>query len=282
MEKLMQRLAELGLESYYERTKHYLRNAIHMEYTVIPEREIPVGASKLGGHPDLPAEFEWPRQEEGECLLFLLQLNLAELAPYDLDGMLPREGMLYFFYDVGPMPSVPYGDPDGWAVRYYPGSDVTRQCGPEDVKGYFASARPEFATRPEIPFLESDLVPREALEEGEYWKLGVFRDNYASKNGQESDICHKLLGHARSVQTYGMESICEEYYRKHHEPDGYSHEEPRYPHSAERWVNLLQLDSCSELYWVWDEGYGRVYFWIEAEDLKNRRFDRVLAVSQTS
>ena len=60
------------------------------------EGDIPLGASKRGGWPDLPAELEIPAGT-----MFAMQLNLAELeracAQHGLPQLLPPEGMLYLF-----------------------------------------------------------------------------------------------------------------------------------------------------------------------------------------
>jgi len=58
-----------------------------------------VGQSKVGGRPDLPAGFEWPHEEDDDDapLGFVAQIDLAEVAPHDLDHALPERGMLWFF-----------------------------------------------------------------------------------------------------------------------------------------------------------------------------------------
>ena len=60
--------------------------------------------SKWGGDPDMPEQMEYPSievTEEGETydypLTFVCQINCEDLAAYDPDGLLPHEGMLYFF-----------------------------------------------------------------------------------------------------------------------------------------------------------------------------------------
>ena len=64
---------------------------------------IPADASKIGGKPWLPANFEWPiftdDDKTARPLSFLCQINLSEVKQYDRDGLLPDHGMLYFFYD---------------------------------------------------------------------------------------------------------------------------------------------------------------------------------------
>lgn len=75
-----------------------------------PAHETPLGSSRIGGLPDLPDGAQWPlylgppkpdatwEAFKGEPLAFLLQVNLAEMAPFDVDGLLPSSGVLYFFF----------------------------------------------------------------------------------------------------------------------------------------------------------------------------------------
>lgn len=61
-------------------------------------------SSKWWGNPDLPPDAEYPMMkvsgdgEEGEYpLTFICQMDCEDIAPLDKDGLLPHEGMLYFF-----------------------------------------------------------------------------------------------------------------------------------------------------------------------------------------
>ncbi|WTK84008.1 YwqG family protein [Kribbella sp. NBC_01510] len=58
-----------------------------------------LAASRLGGAPDLPPAITWPRNDD-EPLSFIAQVNLADVAAYDSEGVLPRAGLLSFFYDA--------------------------------------------------------------------------------------------------------------------------------------------------------------------------------------
>ena len=60
----------------------------------------PLGSSKLGGDPDLPADAQWPRGRGKRPLSFVAQLDLAELAACALPAELPRTGLLSFFCDL--------------------------------------------------------------------------------------------------------------------------------------------------------------------------------------
>ena len=84
-------------------------NSIRLK-TSYADEKLSVGASKLFGAPDIYDGFEWPTIEvDGEeyDLSFIGQINLAEASKFDKDGILPKVGMLYFFYDLDEMPHDP-------------------------------------------------------------------------------------------------------------------------------------------------------------------------------
>lgn len=87
------------------------KNAILLDMKKSTDEEIPIGASKSGGYPDLPPTIPIPelsgftvRYRNSEihremCSMQLIaQINLAEFAAYDRDKKLPEKGMLYFFW----------------------------------------------------------------------------------------------------------------------------------------------------------------------------------------
>ena len=63
-----------------------------------PDPEIPHSWSRLGGLPSVPAEWEWPMSEQ-EPLLFIGQINCAELRKFGNTASLPRDGVISFFAD---------------------------------------------------------------------------------------------------------------------------------------------------------------------------------------
>ena len=96
------------------------RNGIRIE-TGKPVGSLPVGASKFGGIPDCPPDFVWPyyegkisvteREEDAPVsvtdagwirapLAFLAQFDCREASAFDAEGLLPREGVLSFFYEL--------------------------------------------------------------------------------------------------------------------------------------------------------------------------------------
>lgn len=127
---LLELFAEAGLAKHAEAL---IRPSVRLHATRVEESTVPGGATKLGGRPDLPADVEWPR-EQNEPLTFLAQLDLGELAPLLPKGALPSSGLLSFF--VGE-------DPDGAAgyletarvLHTRKGARLVRRDAPEDYFG---------------------------------------------------------------------------------------------------------------------------------------------------
>lgn len=87
-----------------------------------PKDKLPAGSSKLFGNPDVWDGFEWPYIEEnGEKydLTFMCQIDCAKAEGFDESGLLPKTGILYFFYDLDTMPEVP--DEKSARVLWYNG-----------------------------------------------------------------------------------------------------------------------------------------------------------------
>ncbi|HEY7092264.1 MAG TPA: DUF1963 domain-containing protein, partial [Ktedonobacterales bacterium] len=103
LEEIREALRAAGLERLADVAERLTLPAIRIEPQMVDEDAIPIGASKLGGRPDLPPDFVWP-EWKGIGLTFLAQFQLSELGAYDVERLLPSEGMLYFFYEVEAQP----------------------------------------------------------------------------------------------------------------------------------------------------------------------------------
>jgi hypothetical protein len=66
-------------------------SSIIIETEEADEDAIAIGESKIGGMPHVPEGFVWPLRV-GAPLGFIAQINLSEVAPYDLDNALSHEG----------------------------------------------------------------------------------------------------------------------------------------------------------------------------------------------
>ena len=93
---LEQTLSAHGLHHYWQTVKPLVRNAI--TFTTHKAEHIPLGASRLGGDPDLPPHIDWPYNGKTP-LSFIAQINFADSKPHDHDDRLPASGILYLFYD---------------------------------------------------------------------------------------------------------------------------------------------------------------------------------------
>jgi hypothetical protein len=81
------------------------RAGIELDATEVREASLKPGVSRLGGRPDLPAGTAWPvavREKDSVRhelpLAFVAQLALAEVKPFDAEGLLPAAGLLSFFF----------------------------------------------------------------------------------------------------------------------------------------------------------------------------------------
>lgn len=61
-----------------------------------PGEEVALGESKWWGDPDLPEDMDYPVMNDTP-LTFICQIRLRDIAPYDTEGLLPKDGTLYFF-----------------------------------------------------------------------------------------------------------------------------------------------------------------------------------------
>jgi hypothetical protein len=151
--KLMDRLIDLHKLMDHRKEIHKIaRHAILLLTKKSSEAEIPLGAAKVGGQPDLPAQTEWPVYRDGKPLAFLAQIDLAEVAKLGtpIEG-LPSEGLLSVFSVWGWMeagdgdPRTPEGGERqqlGWTVALHTQGRVPleRRKTPRGVNSYKAAA----------------------------------------------------------------------------------------------------------------------------------------------
>ena len=98
MDRSVQALIEAGVpDGLADTVTALVRPCVIAESERCDEGGIPVGGSKFGGRPDVPAGFEWPMAGRHPCW-FIAQVRLADLRPFDTGYRLPRAGVLSFFY----------------------------------------------------------------------------------------------------------------------------------------------------------------------------------------
>lgn len=73
-----------------------IKNSIKIT-TLEEEDYSEVGSTRIAGYPDVPDGFIWPKTKDGEFMTFIAQLNMIEISKYDVENILPKQGILYFF-----------------------------------------------------------------------------------------------------------------------------------------------------------------------------------------
>lgn len=270
----IEQIRNSALASYAETLKRLLKPAIAMVHAPV-DSPAPIGASKLGGEPNLPPDFEWP-EWQGTPLAFLAQVNLEQVAPYDAERLLPPSGMLYFFYEAHEQPWGYYPDDAGsWRVVYYAGRADTLvhtplpRAMPKDCR--FPEVPIAFEQRSMLPldFEELELLAPELELTDERW------DEYAElayriAQIEEDQPKNWLLGYHASIQgAASADAIRAQYAMSWQEALA----------RGQELILLLHLDSDETIEMVWGD-VGTLYFWIHRDDLAARRFDKVWMILQ--
>jgi Uncharacterized protein conserved in bacteria len=279
MNPIQLQMNQNGLERVSGKIMANLRNAVSLRTGTTMEDQLEPGRSKIGGRPDLPAGVEWP-VFNAKHLSFIAQLNLTEIAPHDTEQLLPATGTLYFFYDAE---QEAWGfdpvDSGGWKVIYFNGDPHTiqRTDFPADIPEYarYEPCRIECNNEPSLPAWDSVYMDELNLSEEEC-------DAYLEIVDVGYDDCyHKLLGHPRQIQG-DMQLECQLVSNGLYCGDSSGYEDPKrviLEKSVKDWRLLLEIDSDDNAAMMWGDS-GRIYFWIQDEDLKKRQFDKVWSILQ--
>ena len=249
------------------------------------------GRSYFGGKPMRPRDFVWPvfssasyedEPDEVQPLAFLAQIDCAEASRYDTDRLLPKSGILSFFYDVA---SNRWGfDPKdkGCSRVYLFDGELVETELPEglDEEYHFPKLDIGFASELSLPDL-GDFELKHNL--GGAWD--IYDEERALLGWEPPLVSHKLLGWPDIIQN-NMTRECELVSRGHYLGglwETVSEDEKRETaeSSLNEWILLLQLDTVSDGDFELMIGdCGRLYFYIRREDLAERRFDRVWLICQ--
>ena len=71
-----------------------------IKINIRPTQDSLVGQSHWWGFTDLPESVDWPANNDGDLLTFICQIRMDEIAQFDPEGLLPHEGMMWFFADM--------------------------------------------------------------------------------------------------------------------------------------------------------------------------------------
>ncbi|RNB64738.1 DUF1963 domain-containing protein [Brevibacillus borstelensis] len=275
---------ESGLDAYADKFEPLIRPSYRIFTQKVPdEHALPSGASKICGMPDLPAGESWPYWRSYP-LSFIAQINLAELPPL-ADPILPKQGLLLFFYAASAMYGVKgfYDTHQTAKVLYVPdtaGIELIRTAPPEeledcDPEAVFSPASVSFLTEWTIPPGESADIAGLGMSWSTnredydlYWD--VFGRRFDEKFQHPDDMKNRLLGCPDPMQG-DMQVHC---VRLLEGADRKSEEDLLA--RASQWRLLFQVDSEDDKTGMMWEDVGRLYFWIEQDALERLDFSRVV------
>jgi len=275
MSTLRQKLHEVGLGRLAAAIQARSRPSLRL-ITGKPPGAQTIG--RLGGRPNLPRDIPWPVWQDEQPLSFIAQLDLATL-PSIRDLPLPRSGSLFFFYDAV---NSPWGfDPKdkGCAKVVYHSSPLAahqprtphRDLDEEArFKGLALTATPEISLpSTNSGFLRELHATKEEFDE--YWKLiDPLRGPSYRIGGHADQIQGDIYLEAQLVSNgiYCGDSGGYDLGRKKGLDAG-----------AANWRLLSQVDSEERTGMYWGDS-GRLYFMIQKNDLRQRRFDNAWLILQ--
>jgi uncharacterized protein YwqG len=204
-EELRERLRRAGLARVADDIMRLAAPAIRLECRRADEAAIPVGASKLGGAPDLPSEHSWP-EGHGEAMAFIAQIQLDEIAPFDAEGDLPHVGMLSFFFatDCEPKASEDDNNPETWKVLHFESelTSLVRQPVPANRSQWkqFPACAMTYARRPTLPDVESAEVLALGLTNEE--RNAYIEVEGGADVGYLPEMDHRLLGYPYTLEPH--------------------------------------------------------------------------------
>jgi uncharacterized protein YwqG len=273
-------LSSAGLSGISQQLETLIQDSIRITVRPVEDVSVAIGASKLGGEPDLPEGSAWPTGK-GLPLSFIAQIRLADVAPFDPQHALPPSGLLSFFYDATQQT---YGadpaDRGGWTVVYVPGDSGTLQRVSTPVSlpnaARFKPGAAAFTgevTLPQQPELDIPNLTWTAEQKQAY-------ENALATFPSQADRAlphHRLLGSPDTIQD-DMRLECQ--LAANGVSDADAPAAAPLKAGARNWRLLLQVDSDDTLGMRWADA-GMVYFWIENDALAARRFENVWVVLQS-
>jgi len=268
-----------GLSRLLKDIDFIAKDSIRLSTTPAGEYDISIGASRIGGVPDVPPGFTWPYRKKIPQS-FIAQIYLDEVHPYDTYGVLPQSGMLWFFYDAK---QETYGadpaDRGGWSIYFsddyaglqriaapvnLPEESQFKACSVRFVNEITLSQQPQLEI-PDFDWTDEEIQKYETL-------LATFPnpDDHAAVHNQ-------LLGNPQTIQD-DMRLECQ--LASHGVTDMNDPRVAELSKGAKEWQLLLQIDTDEHIGMRWGDA-GMIYFWITGSDLKLHGFDRAWLVLQS-
>lgn len=273
-------LVAAGLSRLVKDTDRLARPSIRITAAEVDESLLYVGASKLGGVPDLPTGAAWP-EWKGLPQSFIAQIRLDDVRQYDTEKVLPQSGMLWFFYDAqqqtfGEDPA----DRGGWQVLYTDGdlNALHRVSAPTALPAtsQYHACLLSFAselTLSQQPRLE---IPELDWSDDDQKKYESVLSSFSSQADRATPH-HRMLGNPDTIQD-DMRLQCQ--IISHGVTDIDDPRAAALSKGVLDWLLLLQIDTDDDIGMRWGNT-GMLYFWIKSADLQTQHFDASWLVLQS-
>ncbi|MDY7395723.1 DUF1963 domain-containing protein [Aureibaculum sp. 2210JD6-5] len=256
-----------------------IRPTIGIKTKSSEDKRIEIGKSKIGGQPDLPENFDWPRVNE-KPMLFCAQYNLSELNNFDKENILPKKGLFYIFLSLDDKWKEFNGVNQAFKFIFSDSENLIRTTFPSDQE---ESARFKSAL---IEYFEFYTVPHY-----ENYKLFKLHEKYEDLNDaldsiilyidkvceSKEDRYHQILGEDRSMQSSAVYDFAAK------NLDIFGADSSKY---QRKWSEILELSKNYQILLQLDcydpnsdlskfGGSGKYYFGITENDIKKQNFNNV-------
>ncbi len=283
--QILELIHKHNLGMFAEIIESAISPAIHV--SKVDSQESVVGVSRIGGLPDVPADFQWPQWND-QPLSFLAQINCHDLRNFAAAKNFPDSGMLYFFYDAIEQPwGFDPTDRGGSAIIYHPSTEkLIPSSLPEgaeiDNDWLFPSYPIEFREVLSLPSYDSLPFGQMAIPEDSVDDYVNLIEDVKELMFEEEPI-HQMFGYSSNIQG-DMQLECQLTFHGLYcgDASGYNDAIAKdLEVGASDWLLLLQLDSDDDLEMMWGD-MGMLYFWIRESSLQSKRFDEVCTILQCS
>lgn len=268
-----------GLSRLIKDIDFLARPSIRLTTTPIDESKLPVGTSKLGGVPDVPPGVTWP-ERKGVPQSFIAQLRLDAAHPYDIDGVLPQHGMLWFFYDAK---QNTYGDDPadqgGWYVLFSDDlSNLQRTPAPAALPtaSRFKASSVSFSSEITLSHAPQTDVPNFDWTQAEQKQYEKLLSTFPTP-ADHAALHHRLLGNPDTIQD-DMRNQCQ--LISNGVTDDNDPLATALAAGAKDWQLLLQIDTDEQVGMRWGST-GTLYYWIKQADLQACSFGALWLVLQS-
>jgi len=286
MPTLDELIVRYGLAEHSVAIRSLVRPAVAIISERVSQEQLAPNQSRMGGLPHLPAGMAWPMFRK-DPLTHIATIRLSEASKFDHSGILPRRGLLYFWYEAA---WAPWGfDPANRGfihVEFTPDEDQPLTLARLPIEkfsadllemlpksGVFAPCRMQFQAVETLPNWRwiCEFAPEHAaVGDGESYLELVAEWDTLNKSA------HRLLGHSSLIQE-PWELLNQLVTNGLYCGDSSEYSDPRaaaLKAGAKDWRLLLQIDTDTDgPGWMWGD-VGMIYFGIPEPALRAREFDK--------